>query len=610
MATINGTQNGENLNGTQDADLISGFGGFDNLFGNGGSDTLIGGAGEDYMEGRQGADTYDGTPGPGDAEADLDWDIVSYRDETGPQGVVVNLATGMGTDTFGNTETFIDIEDVRGSAGADRLIGSDGEEFLFGMAGNDTLDGGGGFDEIRYNNEQQYGATHGITLNFGTGVVTDGFGDTDTISNFESVRASLFADTLIGDDNDNRFRALGGNDTIDGGGGTDTVDYRRDANHGGSGGITANLSTGFIVDGYGATDTVSNVEIVIGTEATDAITGNSSFNTLRGEGGNDVLTGGGDDDDILGGAGFDTAVYSGSLSDYTITFHPDGYVIIDDKRAGGDGSDYVFDVEQFTFANATLQTSQLGNPYGLTLSSATVAENSGAGTVIGSLSGADPNGDTVSYSLIDNAGGRFAISGSNLVVANGELLDYEQGASHSVTVRMTDQAGNATQQTFVVALGDIASEKLTGTAGAEKYYGGRGNDRINTGSGNDWLGGGIGNDILTGGKGKDAFVFSTKPNKKTNFDKVIDFSVKDDSFYLDNAVFKKLGKGSEAAPGKLKAGFFTIGDKAKDKNDYLVYDNKKGVLYYDEDGSGGKAAVAFASLGKNLKMTLKDFFII
>jgi Ca2+-binding RTX toxin-like protein len=246
----------------------------------------------------------------------------------------------------------------------------------------------------------------------------------------------------------------------------------------------------------------------------------------------------------------------------------------------------------------------------LALSSAVVAENSGAGTVIGTVSGADPGGETVTFSLLDNAGGRFALNGSSLVVANGSLLDFEQAAAHAITVRMTDASGNSTDQTFVVGLTDVASERLTGTAGAEKYFGGRGNDRINTGGGNDWLGGGLGNDVLTGGKGKDAFVFNTKPHKKSNIDKVADFNVKDDSFYLDNAVFKKLGKGTELSPGKLKAGLFTIGDKAKDKNDYLVYDNKKGVLYYDEDGSGAKAAVAFASLGKNLKMTLKDFFVI
>jgi hypothetical protein len=34
------------------------------------------------------------------------------------------------------------------------------------------------------------------------------------------------------------------------------------------------------------------------------------------------------------------------------------------------------------------------------------------------------------------------------------------------------------------------------------------------------------------------------------------------------------------------------------------------VLYYDADGSGSGAAVQFATLKKNLKMTYKDLFII
>ncbi|WP_262032006.1 hypothetical protein [Microvirga sp. Mcv34] len=116
--------------------------------------------------------------------------------------------------------------------------------------------------------------------------------------------------------------------------------------------------------------------------------------------------------------------------------------------------------------------------------------------------------------------------------------------------------------------------------------------------------------MLTGGKGKDAFIFNTKASK-ANADKITDFNVKDDSIYLDIAVFTKLGKkGLEKSPAKLNQDFFTIGSKAKDKNDYIVYDNKKGVLYYDADGSGNGKAVEIATLSKNLKMTAADFFVI
>lgn len=169
------------------------------------------------------------------------------------------------------------------------------------------------------------------------------------------------------------------------------------------------------------------------------------------------------------------------------------------------------------------------------------------------------------------------------------------------------------------------SVHLTGTNGDDMYYGtafndrlggGLGNDRLNAGQGKDIISGGYGNDILTGGTGKDYFVFNTtlgnyKTDRQVNFDTIIDFKVKDDTFWLDNAIFKKLGKkGSENKPAKLDKDFFKIATKAKDKNDYLVYDKKKGVLYYDADGSGSKKAVEIAQLSKNLKLTYKDFFVI
>jgi serralysin len=116
------------------------------------------------------------------------------------------------------------------------------------------------------------------------------------------------------------------------------------------------------------------------------------------------------------------------------------------------------------------------------------------------------------------------------------------------------------------------------------------------------------------------FVFDTKPNKKTNVDKITDFSARYDSIWLSDSIFKssdlkKIGKGrSEDNPGKLKAGFFKSFDKkhplAQDKNDYVLYNKSTGALSYDADGSGKSVAIQIASLSKNLKLTAKDFFII
>ena len=96
-----------------------------------------------------------------------------------------------------------------------------------------------------------------------------------------------------------------------------------------------------------------------------------------------------------------------------------------------------------------------------------------------------------------------------------------------------------------------------------------------------------------------------------NFDTIRDFNAKDDSLYLENAIFKKLGKkGAEANPAKLDKKFFTVGDKAKEKDDYVIYNKKTGVLSYDADGSGKGQAVEFALLKNKASLKYDDFFVI
>ncbi|WP_114185221.1 calcium-binding protein [Microvirga aerophila] len=176
------------------------------------------------------------------------------------------------------------------------------------------------------------------------------------------------------------------------------------------------------------------------------------------------------------------------------------------------------------------------------------------------------------------------------------------------TAGADQMVGTAVEQ---IIDGLAGNDTLRSGSLAHTLKGGAGNDRLFGSTAADKLYGGTGKDTMTGGKGKDAFVFDTKPNKKTNLDKIVDYNVKDDSVYLDNAIFKKLGgKGSEFAPAKINKAFFKIADSAKDRNDYVVYDNKKGVLYYDADGSGGGKAVEIATLKKNLKMSASDLFVI
>jgi serralysin len=50
--------------------------------------------------------------------------------------------------------------------------------------------------------------------------------------------------------------------------------------------------------------------------------------------------------------------------------------------------------------------------------------------------------------------------------------------------------------------------------------------------------------------------------------------------------------------------------KAHDANDRIIYDKDSGVLYYDAEGTGTVARIAFATITKNLSMTYKDFYVI
>ncbi len=87
-----------------------------------------------------------------------------------------------------------------------------------------------------------------------------------------------------------------------------------------------------------------------------------------------------------------------------------------------------------------------------------VAENSANGTVIGSVVGTDAESTSaLTYSLSNNAGGRFAINTTTgeITVANSTLLDYETNTSHSITVRVTDASGLTYDKTFTVAVTNV-----------------------------------------------------------------------------------------------------------------------------------------------------------
>jgi Ca2+-binding RTX toxin-like protein len=144
-------------------------------------------------------------------------------------------------------------------------------------------------------------------------------------------------------------------------------------------------------------------------------------------------------------------------------------------------------------------------------------------------------------------------------------------------------------------LGSIKSDNIVAGMGADSISGGDGNDTLSGGAGSDTLVGGAGKDVLTGGDGADRFVFDTALGA-SNVDTIKDFLTGTDKIVLSATIFSKFtgtSTGSAITEGNLVVG---VGAKATDVNDYLIYDTKTSLLYYDADGSGSVAAAAFAKV--------------
>jgi VCBS repeat-containing protein len=95
----------------------------------------------------------------------------------------------------------------------------------------------------------------------------------------------------------------------------------------------------------------------------DTIDGGAGNDTIHGDDGDDHLRGGAGDDFINGGLGFDTAYYTGSVTEYTFSVASNGNSHI--SHTGGtqiDGNDWLQHVERLVFADAIIDLTQNNAP--------------------------------------------------------------------------------------------------------------------------------------------------------------------------------------------------------------------------------------------------------
>ena len=263
--------------------------------------------------------------------------------------------------------------------------------------------------------------------------------------------------------------------------------------------------------------------------ATTQLRGDGSVWLIGGPGDDLFVYQGGDGDDILhGGQGTDVIRLDSVADGWTVHLRR-GEILSQDAdhlalSAGAvgfitfaDGSTLRFNgIERIeTGQSATVPSNQA--PQIIELSANTIDEHAADGTLVGMVSAIDPDaGDTLTYALLDDAGGRFAIDAGTgeITVADGSLLDYQTAAEHSIVVQVTDAGGLSDTDPFSVFVqfdnggddaltGDGGDNVIDGGPGNDQIYGQDGNDHLIGGSGNDTLMGGDGDDVLDGGDGDD-----------------------------------------------------------------------------------------------------------
>ncbi len=474
------------------------------------SSILLGTADDDVLTGSPGDDTFAGGingAGADRFEGGTGNDSVEYFVPGDATDLTVNLETGRGEGGTAQGDTFVSIENVVTGGGDDTIIGNAANNKLVGLFGDDTLRGGAGNDE----------------LDDGPGNDTLEGGDGDDVLLNDEGNDSLSGgpgnDVLFAGGSRAALEDVSDNDTLDGGAGNDTVTYfGLGSDEGIFAGVEASLVTGqATVTGFNtvddpdreepltSTDTLINIENLVGGEDDDTLTGDREANRLDGNRGNDIINGGNGNDHITGGTGNDTLT-------------------------GGDGDD-VFRFNAVEYLEESVIAFSVGGadetvftPIGPGSDRVT---DFGAGNDRLEFDGglfADLNAVRAAATETEDGNLEIAISETEtLTLLNASLDDL---TADTVTTRDA-QGRDSTTSTPADLTGGVS----TGFSGREALLGSGDNDILDGGRGDDTLFGRGGDDRLSGGDGNDRFLFTGDEEGDdtiTDFDAVSDVLVFDE----------------------------------------------------------------------------------
>ncbi len=430
-----------------------------------------------------------GTQADGTAADVVDYSQMIVSDAT-KDYVYLDLSTSSATVKQNSqvtaSDTFSEIEKFVLTSGNDTIKGNDQAN---------TMDGGAGSDTVRYD---YLNSGNSVIVNFNTASASTTIaGDIDTYVSIENAYGSLGDDTFIMNATDNIENIVDGG--IDG---VDTISYQNYTTK-----VTVNLGAtdGINTVKTGDTDTILNIENLIGGSAGDELTGNDQNNQITGGAGADTIHSSRGTDIINGStsaADIDIMDYSNRNNGITLSTSGSTYTI-----TKTDDSNSVDTLTNIEVINGTTFVDIMDGGTGNDTFNAGLGNDS----LTGGAGNDRLNGEAGDDTLSGDLGNDILDGGSELT--DGDTVTYES-RTEKVTVNL-DNSGNATVTVGVSGesdtlidieniAGSTVDDDITGNDSVNTLFGMSGNDTLKGEGGNDYIDGGLGDDIIYGGAGSDA----------------------------------------------------------------------------------------------------------
>ena len=505
---VRGSAHDDDLTGDVNANRLWGLAGDDDIDGAGGNDTIEGGAGADELDGGYSDGDGDTTNNVNAANSEVN--TLSYA--TSNAGVTVNLvtasvsgghATGDTIETYeesaplpddpGNEIDVATFANVTGSMHNDHLTGNHHDNQLAGGAGDDTLRGGASDA-----GDRSQAQIRGDVLVGGPGA--------DTLDGGEDMNEK--DDMVPGETEGTMVRAS-----------IDWAVYKHAME-----GVTVDLSTNRGTGGEAMGDTLSNIELVWGSEKDDTFIAGPGGDIIEGDGGSDTVS--------YEASSLGVTVSLAAAAHHTTVANTGTGAVDDPATADTDESDpVVFPTDPDPVAvtdPASLlagvpRLDAMGNPFVDT-------NNDGI---------ADPGDNIEDEDDNPNANGAAGdrlrsienLTGSNqkdMLTGDGNPNVLKgMGGDDTLIGGDEDETGGDVGDKLYGGDGD---DTITGGGGEDMLSGGAGDDTLDGGADNDTINGGAGDDDLTGGAGTDIFAFS--PMDGAYSDIIIDFDAAADKIDL------------------------------------------------------------------------------